>query len=201
MCRVDARLTPLWSLVRGLNLLLAQQIDDDAACCAVVAKRLQRALSLDWLPAEARRGADERYQRHLLYQDPAERFSIGSFVWKPGQETPVHDHTGWGVIGVIEGELVSENFEANSLGCLTPTSTVVLRPGVTTWLFPGGGDIHRIANRSARMTATSIHVYGAPFTSVCRNQYLLPAGAPDTAALPTTTDGIAPAQAQLLRNA
>lgn len=176
---VDANLTPLWSLVSGLNLLLTQNIDDDAVCCAVVAKRLQRALSLDWLPAEAKGGADDRYQRHLLYQDPAERFSIGSFVWKPGQETPVHDHTGWGVIGVIEGELVSENFEAGSSGRLTPTSAVILRRGLTTWLCPAGGDIHRIANRSERITAISIHVYGAAFTSVCRNQYPLPAGSPD----------------------
>lgn len=176
MRHVDVSLTPLWSLVSGLNLLLSQEIDDDAVCCAVVAKRLARALRRISLPAEARRSGDDRYQRHLLYEDQDARFSIGSFVWKPGQETLVHDHLGWGVIGVVEGELVSESFEADRQGQLTQASALVLRPGGTTWLLPAAGDIHRLANRSNRTTATSIHVYGAPFKSVCRNQYLLPAG-------------------------
>ena len=33
------------------------------------------------------------YQQHLLHCDPLERFSVVSFVWGPGQKTPVHDHT------------------------------------------------------------------------------------------------------------
>lgn len=183
MRNIDASLTPLWSLVSGLNLLLSQNIDDDAVCCAVVAKRLQRALRGCWLPPEARQGSEDGYQRHLLYDDEAGRFSIGSFVWKSGQETPVHDHTGWSVVGAVEGELVSENFEADSMGRLSPTSTVILRPGVTTSLTPADGDIHRIVNRSTWATAISIHVYGAPFTAACRSQYDLSNQAGDAAVM------------------
>lgn len=168
---IDAGLTPLSSLVSGLNLLLAQDIADDAVYCAVVAKRLHRALQGRWLPKEARRSSEEGYQRHLLHEDEAGRFSIGSFVWKPGQETPVHDHNGWSVLGVIEGELVSENFEADPAGRLKPKSEVILRPRATMWLTPAIGDIHRIVNRSTWATAISIHVYGAAFASVCRTRY------------------------------
>ena len=82
---VDARLTPLSSLVSGLDLLLSQDIADDAVYCAVVAKRLQRALEGRWLPKEARRSSPNSYHRHLLHEDPAGRFSIGSFVCRTGR--------------------------------------------------------------------------------------------------------------------
>lgn len=174
---VDARLTPLSSLVSGLDLLLSQDIADDAVYCAVVAKRLQRAIEGRWLPKEARRSAPDSYQRHLLHEDPAGRFSIGSFAWQPGQETPVHDHSGWSVVGVVEGQLISENFEADRDGRLSRTSSVALRPGVTTWLTPGA-DIHRLFNPSTWATAISIHVYGSAFAAACRSRYDLPSGGP-----------------------
>lgn len=167
---VDARLTPLSSLVSGLDLLLSQDIADDAVYCAVVAKRLQRALQGRWLPPDARRSSPDGYQRHLLHEDPAGRFSIGSFVWQPGQQTPVHDHSGWSVVGVIEGQLISENFEADRGGRLSRTSLVVLQREVTTWLTPGA-DIHRLFNPSTRATSISIHVYGSAFAAACRSRY------------------------------
>ena len=55
----------------------------------------------DWLPESATRPHPQYYQQYLLYRDPAARFSVVSFVWGPGQKTPVHDHTVWGVIGVF----------------------------------------------------------------------------------------------------
>ena len=44
-----------------------------------------------WLPARWAQPDPERYQQFLLYRDPAARFSVVSFVWAPGQATPVHD--------------------------------------------------------------------------------------------------------------
>lgn len=172
---IDASSTPLSPVITGLNLLFAQDIADDAVFCAVVAKRLQRALQGRWLPPDARRSSPDSYQRHLLHEDPAGRFSIGSFVWKPDQETPVHDHNGWSVVGVSEGELISENFQADRDGRLSRTSLIVLRPGVTTWLRPGA-DIHRLFNPSTWANAISIHVYGSAFAAACRSRYDLSSG-------------------------
>ena len=31
------------------------------------------------------------------------RFSVVSFVWGPGQKTPVHDHRTWGLVGILRG--------------------------------------------------------------------------------------------------
>jgi predicted metal-dependent enzyme (double-stranded beta helix superfamily) len=194
----DASSTPLSSVITGLNLLLAQDIADDAVFCAVAAKRLQRVLQGRWLPPEARRSSDEAYQRHLLYEDAEGRFSIGSFVWRPGQETPVHDHTCWSVVGVLEGQLFSENFDVeDDGGRLTLTSKVILRPGVTTWLAPATGDIHRIVNPSTWANAISIHVYGSTFAAACRSRYDVSSGdghgAGEASAAP------APAQPQPVR--
>src|SRR5476649_2030593 len=47
----------------------------------------------DWLPDAYAQPSPDRYQQFLLYADARQRFSVVSFVWGPGQQTPVHDHT------------------------------------------------------------------------------------------------------------
>jgi 3-mercaptopropionate dioxygenase len=57
----------------------------------------------DWLPDTYAEPSADRYQQYLLYADARQRFSVVSFVWGPGQQTPIHDHTVWGLIGVLRG--------------------------------------------------------------------------------------------------
>jgi 3-mercaptopropionate dioxygenase len=178
--------TSLNTLISDLNLLLSQNIDEDAVRCIIIAKRLRRFLRPDWLPAEAKIGGDDAYQRHLIYQDPAGRFCVGSFVWKPGQETPVHDHACWGVFGVVRGCLRSDNFVLDARGELNQVSTDTVPAGLTAWLSPAYGDIHRIANRAKRTTALSLHVYGAPFAEICRTRYNDVSGVPIQFSPPVT---------------
>ena len=45
----------------------------------------------DWLPEVFAQPHPQYYQQYLLYCDPLQRFSVVSFVWGPGQSTPVHD--------------------------------------------------------------------------------------------------------------
>ncbi len=83
----------------------------------------------DWLPDAFARHDPERYQQYLLHCDPAERFSVVSFVWGPGQRTPVHDHTVWGLIGMLRGEERSRRFDRREPGApLAPGDETVLRP-------------------------------------------------------------------------
>jgi 3-mercaptopropionate dioxygenase len=63
----------------------------------------------DWLPPEFALPDSVQYRQYLLYCDPLERFSVVSFVWGPGQRTPVHDHTVWGLIGMLRGAEISRN--------------------------------------------------------------------------------------------
>jgi predicted metal-dependent enzyme (double-stranded beta helix superfamily) len=127
---------------------------------------------LEWLPAEARRAGADGYQRHLLLNDQAGRYSVGSFVWAPGQQTPIHDHHGWGgVIGILGGTLRSEEFVRLPDGRLRAQPPLLLGPGQVAWVSAAVGDIHRLGNPSAQETAFSLHVYGCDFFSVCRNRY------------------------------
>src|SRR3954454_20154996 len=100
----------------------------------------------DWLPSEAREPDPASYRQYLLYCDLLERFSVVSFVWGPGQRTPVHDHTVWGLIGMLRGSEVARNYTAGPGGRLTATGTEVLAPGEVTAVSPLIGDIHRVEN-------------------------------------------------------
>jgi predicted metal-dependent enzyme (double-stranded beta helix superfamily) len=124
-----------------------------------------------WLPSELRESSQERYQRHLLYEDPQKRFSIGSFVWAPRQYTPIHDHRSWGVIGALQSGVEAINFSSNLQGGLEETSRGRLAVGETTFVVPQIGDIHRVGNYHDDQVAITIHVYGCAFAEVCKTLY------------------------------
>ena len=68
----------------------------------------------DWLPDQFAKPHPDRYQQYLLHCDPLERFSVASFIWGPGHTTPVHDHTVWGMVGVMRGEELCDEFDVES---------------------------------------------------------------------------------------
>jgi predicted metal-dependent enzyme (double-stranded beta helix superfamily) len=135
----------------------------------------------DWLP-EAFAAADPgRYQQHLLYCDPLERFSVVSFVWGPGQQTPVHDHTVWGMVGVLRGEELCEEYTRDpASGRLGAAGAHRVRPGDIDLVSPRVGDLHRVANALADGVSVSIHVYGANIGAVPRHVYDPQTGRPRT---------------------
>jgi len=125
----------------------------------------------DWLPEEYARPNPERYQQYLLHCDSAERFSVVSFVWGPGQGTPIHDHTVWGLVGMLRGAETSEGFRRAADGSLIPGETTTLAPGDVEALSPAAGDIHRVRNARADGPSISIHVYGGNIGAVRRSTF------------------------------
>ena len=84
----------------------------------------------DWLPDEFAQPDPERYQQFLLHADSRQRFSIVSFVWGPGQSTPIHDHRVWGLIGMLRGSEYSQGFERGTDGALIAAGKrIQLEPG------------------------------------------------------------------------
>ena len=126
----------------------------------------------DWLPNEFAKPDSAGYQQFLLYCDPHERFSVVSFVWGPGQNTPIHDHTVWGLIGMLRGSEISTNYElvADGMG-LAQTEVIQLNPGEVTAVSPTVGDIHSVENAHNDQVSISIHVYGANIGAVRRHVY------------------------------
>lgn len=126
----------------------------------------------DWLPEEFARPDPERYQQFLLHADSHQRFSIVSFVWGPGQATPIHDHRVWGLIGMLRGGEYSQGYERDTSGALIADGKPVrLEPGQVEAVSPKIGDIHQVSNAFSDRVSISIHVYGADIGAVRRAVY------------------------------
>lgn len=133
-------------------------------------RRIQKKLRLlisggNFLPSEAKTPALQRYARHLVHEDPKKRFIVVSLVWAPGQGTPIHDHSTWGVAGVVENELRIVNYDRMDDGTkpgvadLREASAIEAPAGTVTYILPPNDVIHLIENPTDR-TTISLHVYG-----------------------------------------
>ena len=94
---------PLMRFVADVGALVDAELDEPRLLPRVREAMKRLVGRDDWLPEAMARPHPQYYQQYLLYADPRERFSVVSFVWGPGQKTPVHDHTVWGVIGMLRG--------------------------------------------------------------------------------------------------
>ena len=130
----------------------------------------------DWLPAEFAEPDPANYRQYLLYCDPLERFSVVSFVWGPGQKTPVHDHTVWGLIGMLRGAELSRDYRTGAAGALEVEAVRRLEPGMVTAVSPHIGDIHQVENALSDRPSISIHAYGANIGAVARHVFTVETG-------------------------
>jgi predicted metal-dependent enzyme (double-stranded beta helix superfamily) len=124
-----------------------------------------------WLPPEMAKPHPQYYQQYLLYADPQDRFSVVSFVWGPGQKTPVHDHTVWGVIGMLRGAERCASFRHEDGRIVAAGEEFVLEQGGVEMVSPRLGDIHRVANAFDDRVSVSIHAYGANIGKVKRHVF------------------------------
>ncbi len=124
----------------------------------------------DWLPDAYAQPDPVHYRQYLLHCDSRERFSVVSFVWGPGQATPIHDHTVWGLVGVLRGAERVESFTRDASGGLVAGPVEILRTGQVDAVSPTVGDIHRVTNADAGVSI-SIHVYGGNIGAVRRATY------------------------------
>ncbi|MCR6671295.1 hypothetical protein [Devosia ginsengisoli] len=83
----------------------------------------------DWLPEQFGRAHERYYRRYLLHCDPLERFSVVSLVWGAGQGMSVHNHTVWGVVGMLRGAEINTGFEQTAGGSLVPLEERRLETG------------------------------------------------------------------------
>lgn len=128
----------------------------------------------DWLPSRYAEASASGYQQYLLHADSRERFSVVSFVWGPGQKSPIHDHTVWGIVGVLRGAELEQSYSRASDGRFIEQGTPDrLDQGEVTAVSPAIGDYHRVSNAYEERPSISIHVYGANIGAVRRSVYEL----------------------------
>lgn len=159
--------------IAHLSVLVDLHGADERRILAEGAPRLAALVSHDdWLPAEYARESAGSYRQYLLYCDPRERFSVVSFVWGPGQRTPVHDHTVWGMIGVLRGAELCEEYAPPVSGQpMRKTGEHRMTPGAIDKVSPSIGDIHVVANALLDRPSISIHAYGANIGAVARHVF------------------------------
>ncbi len=157
----------------GFTRLAQTHGADEGAMLEHGARLLAELISVDdWLPDEAARPHAKYYQQFLLHCDPLERFSVVSFVWGPGQRTPVHDHCTWGLVGVLRGSEQCRRFSRLEPGePLHPGDSYRLDSGAVDLLSPREGDIHEVSNALTDKVSISIHVYGANIGAVSRHVF------------------------------
>jgi predicted metal-dependent enzyme (double-stranded beta helix superfamily) len=125
----------------------------------------------DWLPEEYATAHPQYYRQYLLHADPLDRFSIVSFVWGPGQKTPVHDHQVWGLVGILRGAEISTSYTSSPGGALIAGAPERLETGAVAAVSPEIGDIHSIANAFDDRVSISIHVYGGNIGTIRRSVF------------------------------
>ncbi len=151
---------------------------DEPRVVAGVREAMRRLVAADdWLPDAMAQPHPQYYRQYLLYIDPRERFSVVSFVWGPGQKTPVHDHTVWGVIGMLRGAEQCTGYRRED-GRIVPSGEArTLKPGDVDAVSPAIGDIHRVANAHDDRVSISVHAYGADIGRVRRHVFDIETGA------------------------
>lgn len=163
---------PLRDFIRAMTML-ADAGADEARWLTEGRQLLQKLISRDdWLP-DAFAEPGPTYRQYLLHCDPLERFSVVSFVWGPGQRTPVHNHTVWGLVGMLRGEEISTAMalDPSGQGPMQTGEVERLRPGEVVAVSPNLSDIHWVANALPDRASISIHVYGANIGAVSRSVF------------------------------
>jgi 3-mercaptopropionate dioxygenase len=129
----------------------------DAAAIAerVAALLREHGPAPDLLSPNQRQGAPGRPASHLLHAEAD--FSMLAIVWRPGQQTRIHDHQCWCVVYVVQGSERETQYEDH--GRFLAETTTTRNPAGSVSALAPPGDIHRIHNDTDR-TTISLHIYG-----------------------------------------
>ncbi len=167
-----ARVEKLRQFIQDLDALHRQFADEPSLLNAVAARLSSLVKKDDWLPEEYTLPHPHHYQQYLLHADSGQRFSIVSFVWGPGQSTPIHDHRVWGAIGMLRGAEENQRYRLDERGLPVACGLAErLSPGSVEKVSSRDGDIHRVSNALADRVSISIHVYGGNIGGVRRAVY------------------------------
>lgn len=131
-----------------------------------ISRKMRLVLNTTEFLTEVERSSDPKhYARHMVHLDRHRRFVVMSAVWLPGQDTPIHDHGTWGVMGIVDNELKVTNYlrmddrSREGHAELREASGLLQTPGSVSYVLPPNEEIHMVENVSKRVTL-SLHVYG-----------------------------------------
>lgn len=110
------------------------------------------------------------YTRNLAHVDKLQRFVVIVLVWGGFQETTVHDHMNWCVVGVhtgtahvIDFDRIDDESVSGKAELMVRGSSMAASGATMALLPPSRSNIHKMTNAS-RSQMISIHTYGDPGT-------------------------------------
>ncbi len=180
--QVPEQAPALKTFVSALEALVQTSDESKADFWPRLEEAMQALVANDnWLPDSVAVPHPEYYQQYCLHVDAQARFSVVSFVWGPGQSTPIHDHTVWGAIGMLRGAESSQDYACDEHGRPFETGQpLTLQAGDVTFVSPTIGDIHRVSNVFKDQVSISVHAYGADIGRVSRHVFPPEGGSPKT---------------------
>ena len=111
------------------------------------------------------------------YEGIDHSFSLQVFVWPPGTQTMIHDHSSWGVYCCAEGSVLEERYERLDDGSRLDHARLKKvwelmwsREDGASSVLPHDGGIHRVGNPGDRV-AISVHLYGPRLGEVDGRDY------------------------------
>ena len=166
------RVEKLRQCIQDLDALHREFTDEQPLLDAVALRLAALVKKDDWLPEEYTLPHPHHYQQYLLHADSGQRFSIVSFVWGPGQSTPIHDHRVGGASGMLRGAEENQRYRLDERGQPVVIGVAErLSPGEVEKVSSRDGDIPRVRNALADSVSISIHVYGGNIGGVRRAVY------------------------------
>lgn len=156
----------LSTFVREMDALVARR-NDPWEIARETEGRLAALISHPEFLEEHQREPDtDRYRQHVIHVHPDGKYSIVALVWQQGQETPIHDHVCWCVVGVLQGRETETRYELhedNGSSVLVKVEESEYAPGDVCALVPPDENIHKVANSGGHgdKLTISMHIYGA----------------------------------------
>jgi predicted metal-dependent enzyme (double-stranded beta helix superfamily) len=127
---------------------------------------------------EGARGTEEGWYVAHSYGGTDDSFSLQVFVWPPGTETRIHDHSCWGVYCCAVGSVLEERYERLDDGSRLDHARLKKiwqllwsrEDGVSS-VLPHDAGIHRVGNPGDSL-AISVHLYGPRIGEVDGRDYV-----------------------------
>jgi predicted metal-dependent enzyme (double-stranded beta helix superfamily) len=155
--------------------LVVRSTDDEHEITARVGELLSALLAGGYrLPPEVTRSSPVRHMTYPLYLAPDDSWSMASVVWDVGQQTNVHSHETWGVVGIYAGVEHETRYvkpaASTASAPLTPAGETEWTPGQITVCCTTDDDVHAVAAVGSEPTV-GIHVYGGNIGTIRRRSY------------------------------
>lgn len=107
---------------------------------------------------------DTSYCRNRIFRN--DLVDLLLLCWKPGQRTPIHDHSGSACgVYIVRGEAIEISFSPSGLGLLIPTFCNRLQQGEIA--ISVDSDAHMVANFAPQeQNLVTLHCYSPPLDSM-----------------------------------